>query len=164
MLDGGRQAWVAAEYPVERGSPAPAEEGDWAPARRDGRTVSADDPVADLDIGAWRVVDARATARFRGEPNPLDPVAGHLPGGRNRFFMDNLPPAGAFKPPEALAAELREALAGAAPERTVMQCGSGVTACHNLLALEIAGMPGARLYPGSWSEWISDPDRPIARS
>jgi thiosulfate/3-mercaptopyruvate sulfurtransferase len=107
------------------------------------------------------VLDARAEERFRGDVEPLDPVAGHIPGALNRFFKDNLQPDGRFKPAEVLRAEF-EALHGT-PSQLVHQCGSGVTACHNLLAMEQAGLAGSALYPGSWSEWCTDPARPVAR-
>ena len=90
-------------------------------------------------------------------------MGGHIPGARNRFFRDNLGPDGRFKPADQLRQEWTEALAGFAPEQVVHQCGSGVSACHNLLAMEIAGLPGARLYAGSWSEWCADPARPVER-
>ena len=106
------------------------------------------------------IVDARSAERFRGEVEPLDPVAGHIPGARNRFHKDNLGANGRFKP----APELRAAFEAlqADPARVVHQCGSGVTACHNLLAMEHAGLKGSALYPGSWSEWVADPARPVA--
>ena len=105
----------------------------------------------------------RAGERFRGEVEPLDAAAGHIPGATHRFFKDNLEADGRFKPAATLRAEF-EALLGREPAAlTVHQCGSGVTACHNLLAMEHAGLEGSRLYPGSWSEWSSDPSRPIAR-
>jgi thiosulfate/3-mercaptopyruvate sulfurtransferase len=111
-------------------------------------------------LGRVTLLDARAGDRYRGETEPLDRRAGHIPGARSRFFKDNLDALGRFKP----AAELHAAFTafGAAPAQVVHQCGSGVTACHNLLAMEIAGLPGSALYPGSWSEWSSDPARPVA--
>jgi len=108
-----------------------------------------------------RLLDARAGERFRGEVEPLDPVAGHIPGATLRFFKDNLLPDGRFKSAADLRAEFT-ALAGGAGD-VVHQCGSGVTACHNLLAMTHAGLDGSRLYPGSWSEWCADPTRPVAR-
>ncbi|WBS03879.1 sulfurtransferase [Pseudoduganella sp. SL102] len=160
VLDGGLPAWQAAGQPVT---------ADLAPQRTAGgiaerpslmRTVSVDDVVANLDTGAFTVVDARASDRFRGENETIDPVGGHIPGAKNRFFKDNLAPDGKFKP----AAQLKDEFAPlfASPAAAVMQCGSGVTACHNLLALEVAGLPGAALYPGSWSEWCAAPERPVA--
>jgi thiosulfate/3-mercaptopyruvate sulfurtransferase len=109
------------------------------------------------------IIDARSADRFRGENETLDPVGGHIPGAANRFFKLNLAADGRFK----LAAELRDEfgqlLGATAAQSVVHQCGSGVTACHNQLAMEIAGLTGSRLYPGSWSEWCSDPRRPVAR-
>jgi thiosulfate/3-mercaptopyruvate sulfurtransferase len=107
------------------------------------------------------VVDARAADRFRGENETIDPVGGHIPGAKNRFFKDNLHNDGRFKAPEQLREEFESLIDD--PTAAIMQCGSGVTACHNLLALEVAGMPGAALYPGSWSEWSADPARPVAK-
>jgi thiosulfate/3-mercaptopyruvate sulfurtransferase len=124
------------------------------------RTVDVAAVLANLDGGADAVVDARAPDRFRGENETIDPVGGHIPGAKNRFFKDNLQADGRFKD----AAELKRAFAPLfdAPQHAIMQCGSGVTACHNLLALEVAGLHGAALYPGSWSEWCADPARPVA--
>ena len=122
-------------------------------------TVSAADLLANLRDKKRTVIDARAADRYRGENETLDPVGGHIPGAKNRFFKDNLETDGRFKP----AALLRAGFAGVVddPTAAVMQCGSGVTACHNLLALEVAGLPGAALYPGSWSEWCADATRPV---
>jgi len=108
------------------------------------------------------ILDARAPERFRGDVEPLDTVAGHVPGAANHPFTGNLGPDGRFLPVPALAARLQQSLGAVAPGNAIMMCGSGVTACHNLLALEAAGLQGARLYAGSWSEWIRDPSRPVA--
>ena len=113
-------------------------------------------------LGRVPLVDARPGERFRGEVEPLDPKAGHIPGALNRFFKDNLGADGRFKSAAVLRAEFEALLGRDAAAQTVHQCGSGVTACHNLLAMEHAGLAGSRLYPGSWSEWSSDPARPIA--
>jgi thiosulfate/3-mercaptopyruvate sulfurtransferase len=107
------------------------------------------------------LIDARSADRFRGENESLDPVGGHIPGAINRFFKLNLEESGRFKAPEDLRVELAGLLGGRDPRGVVHQCGSGVTACHNLLAMEHAGLSGSRLYPGSWSEWISDRSRPV---
>jgi thiosulfate/3-mercaptopyruvate sulfurtransferase len=108
------------------------------------------------------LVDARSNERYHGRNETIDPVAGHIPGALNRFFKDNLDPEGRFKPAAQLRRELLQVIGSAPPERVVHQCGSGVSACHNLLAMEIAGLAGSRLYPGSWSEWIADRSRPVA--
>jgi thiosulfate/3-mercaptopyruvate sulfurtransferase len=108
------------------------------------------------------LVDARPADRFAGRNETLDPVAGHIPGARNHPFQKNVDATGRFLAAAELRDTWRPTLAGSPGERVVAMCGSGVTACHNLLALEIAGVRGARLYPGSWSEWIRDPARPIA--
>ena len=110
-----------------------------------------------------RLLDARSPDRFRGENETLDPVAGHIPGAANRFFRNNLGTDGRFKPAALLKEEYSELLGTSAPAEVTHYCGSGVTACHNLLAMEAAGLPGSRLYPGSWSEWVSDRQRPVAR-
>jgi thiosulfate/3-mercaptopyruvate sulfurtransferase len=106
------------------------------------------------------VLDARAPARWRGEAEPIDPVAGRIPGSRNRFSNDNLTPEGVFKPAQQLRKEFESVLGSTPPRGVVHSCGSGVAACHNLLAMEVAGLKGGRLYAGSWSEWIADPARP----
>lgn len=109
------------------------------------------------------LVDARAPERFAGEVEPIDPIAGHVPGAVNHPFQSNLGSDGRFLPPAELARRWRARLAGRSAREAIMMCGSGVTACQNLLALEVAGLPGAKLYAGSWSEWIRDPHRPVAR-
>jgi thiosulfate/3-mercaptopyruvate sulfurtransferase len=123
--------------------------------------IDVDNVMAQL--GRRRIVDARAAERFRGDVEPLDSAAGHIPGARNRPFKDNLQPDGRFKPAERLREEWQTLLAGVNPADVVHQCGSGATACHNLLALEVAGFGGGLLYPGSWSEWSSDTTRPVAK-
>lgn len=159
VLDGGLQAWKAAGGALEGGASAPvAAAGPYPLGTSLVATTDADALLKSL--GRVTLLDARAGERYRGEVEPLDARAGHIPGARSRFFKDNLDAQGRFRP----AAELRAAFEafGAAPAQVVHQCGSGVTACHNLLAMEVAGMPGSVLYPGSWSEWSSDPARPVA--
>ena len=119
--------------------------------------------LANINKEGLCLIDARSPDRFRGENETLDPVGGHIPGARNRFFRDNLDDKGCFRPAAELRRDFLELLAGVEPSKAVMQCGSGVTACHNLLAMEIAGLHGARLYAGSWSEWCADPARPVER-
>jgi thiosulfate/3-mercaptopyruvate sulfurtransferase len=109
------------------------------------------------------LIDARGADRFAGENETIDPVAGHVPGATNRAFGKNVDSRGRFHSAEELRRQWTEALAARSPSEVVAMCGSGVSACHNLLALEIAGLGGAKLYPGSWSEWIRDPSRPIAK-
>ena len=111
-------------------------------------------------LGQQLLIDARAPARYRGEQEPIDPVAGRIPGAHNRFNLDNVGPDGTFKPAEVLRKDFQQVLGGRAPSEAVNYCGSGVAACHNLLAMELAGLPGGKLYAGSWSEWIADPARP----
>ncbi|QAU35730.1 sulfurtransferase [Janthinobacterium sp. 17J80-10] len=160
VLDGGVQAWTASGMWLSaelRGKPY----GDFIAQAPLVATVDAAALVANLQAQARTVIDARAPDRFRGENETIDPVGGHIPGAKNRFFKDNLQADGSFKPAAQLRAEWQQLLP--APQTGVMQCGSGVTACHNLLALEVAGLPGAALYPGSWSEWCADPTRPVAQ-
>src|SRR5882724_6693664 len=113
--------------------------------------------------GQRTLIDARSADRFAGQNETIDPVAGHVPGARNHPFAHNLDAQGRFLPAQALRSKWLETLSGQAPAQAIAMCGSGVTACHNLLALEIAGLPGAQLYAGSWSEWVADPARPVAR-
>lgn len=159
VLDGGLAAWQAQGLPLVTTMSAPAR-GTLAEKPSLTHTVSLDDVASNLVTQTRVVVDARAPDRFRGENETIDPVGGHIPGARNRFFKDNLTADGRFKDAGQLKQEFAPLFA-AAPQ-AIMQCGSGVTACHNLLALEIAGLPGAALYPGSWSEWCADPARPVA--
>jgi thiosulfate/3-mercaptopyruvate sulfurtransferase len=115
-------------------------------------------------LGQQLLLDARAPARWRGEQEPIDPEAGRIPGAKNRFNMDNVGADGTFKAAAELKAAFQQALAGRGPGDVVHYCGSGVAACHNLLAMEVAGLPGGKLYAGSWSEWIADPARPREKS
>ena len=125
--------------------------------------VDADSVASQLDSPRQTLIDARAPARFRGEVEPLDPVAGHIPGALNRPFSQNLGPDGKFKPAEQLRAEFVSLLAGRDPASVIHHCGSGVSAIPNLIAMEIAGLGRAGLYAGSWSDWCGDADRPVAR-
>jgi thiosulfate/3-mercaptopyruvate sulfurtransferase len=159
VLDGGVPAWQAAGQPLVMEASPPRRRGQIALRASLVTTVDVNDVLRNVEYGGRTVVDARAPDRFRGENETIDPVGGHIPGARNRFFKDNLQADGRFKAPEQLKAELGAAVGD--PKDAIMQCGSGVTACHNLLALEVAGIPGASLYPGSWSEWSADPARPV---
>lgn len=163
LLDGGLAAWVSVGGELESDTP-PRELRRFAASPNARLCVSADDLQAGLKGDALALIDARASDRFAGRVEPIDPVAGHVPGALNRSFVDNLDEEGRFRSPAELASAFR-ALVGARPaEAVVHMCGSGVTACHNLLAMELAGLHGSRLYPGSWSEWIRDPARPVARN
>jgi thiosulfate/3-mercaptopyruvate sulfurtransferase len=162
VLDGGIEAWTRAGFPLSA-EPAPRRQGNFAAGPSLVADVDAAAVLANLGSGDRMVVDARAPERYRGEVEPLDPVAGHIPGAVNRPFQQNLRPDGRFKPGPVLRQEFEALLAGRAPESLIHHCGSGVTACHNLLAMEVAGLPGGALYPGSWSEWCADPARPVAR-
>jgi thiosulfate/3-mercaptopyruvate sulfurtransferase len=161
VLDGGLDRWRLEGRTVTDvvTAPRPATFEPEPPAP----TASADEILTHLGDDVLLVVDARAPERYRGDVEPIDSVAGHIPGARNRPFGENLAADGTFKSSAQLRAEF-EALLGGSPARAVVhQCGSGVTACHNALAMTIAGLPGSRLYPGSWSEWIADATRPVAR-
>jgi thiosulfate/3-mercaptopyruvate sulfurtransferase len=160
VLDGGLQKWIREEHTVTHALPV-TRPGSFR-ARLKGTPVRTADLLPRLGSPELLILDARSPERFRGIGETLDPVGGHIPGAVNRFFRDNLERSGTFKAPEALRGEYLSLLAGRRPGAVVHQCGSGVTACHNLLAMEIAGLTGSHLYPGSWSEWCADPARPIA--
>ncbi len=160
LLDGGLPKWKREGRPLDAAMPVPRV-ARFEPHRDDRLWV---DSAAVLDAVQQRdclVIDARSEERFCGDIEPLDPVAGHVPGAVNVPFEGNLEPGGVFQEPAALRAFYLGHLGNVPPARVIQMCGSGVTACHNLLAMEHAGLPGARLYAGSWSEWITDPLRPV---
>lgn len=159
VLDGGLAAWQAIGGALEKEPHSPVKAEPYPLADSLAPAIDADTLLARL--GKVRIIDARAGERFRGEVEPLDAQAGHIPGAVNRFFKDNLAPDGHFKPAEQLRRDFEPLVAGQAS--IVHQCGSGATACHNILAMEVAGLAGTTLYPGSWSEWSADPSRPVAR-
>ena len=161
VLDGGWQAWIKAGHPVTAQLPSIKAAG-FTPRCRTDLARDAGSIVANLGKPGPLLLDARSPDRFRGENETLDPVGGHIPGAANRFFKLNLETDGRFKSATILRREFNELLGNNAPGDVAHYCGSGVTACHNLLAMEIAGLSGSRLYPGSWSEWVADPSRPIA--
>lgn len=161
VLDGGLAAWEGEGRPLSRALPIPLPRS-FQPRPRDWMIVAAAEIEAALGSDRLRLLDARATPRFRGEQEPIDPVAGHIPGALNHPFDRNLGADGRFLAPEELRRRLQP-LVGQSAGQAVSYCGSGVTACHTLLALELAGLAGGRLYPGSWSEWIRDASRPVAR-
>ncbi|THF62418.1 sulfurtransferase [Pseudothauera nasutitermitis] len=161
VLDGGFQAWCAAAGVLSTEEPPRRS----VPFRAEPQPGGVDATYVERHLGQpdrMVILDARSPDRFRGENENLDPVGGHIPGAFNRFFKDNLDANGCFKPAAVLREEFTAALRGHDPRKVVNQCGSGVTACHNQLSMEVAGLSGSRLYPGSWSEWCADPARPVA--
>jgi thiosulfate/3-mercaptopyruvate sulfurtransferase len=160
VLDGGFAAWQEAGLPVEQNEPVVRGR------RYEAGSAQRADFVTTAEIAAAQaagdlLVDARTAPRYRGAQEPIDPKAGHVPGALNRPFSANVTQDGRFRRPAELRAELTELLDGRSADKLMAMCGSGVTACHLLLAMEVAGLPGGRLYAGSWSEWIRDPSRPI---
>ena len=160
VLDGGVPAWRSAGFTLDSdASTVPQAASAPYPL---GQTVpTLDAATLQRELHRWQVLDARAPERFRGDVEPMDSQAGHIPGALNRFFKDNLGADGCFLPAPVLRAQFEQM--GVPPERLVHQCGSGVTACHNVLAMAVAGFGITRLYPGSWSEWSADPGRPVAK-
>jgi thiosulfate/3-mercaptopyruvate sulfurtransferase len=163
VLDGGLPKWIADGHPLTAEVSAPRAGGNVVARPDAASVVSAAEVLARVTAGEGRVLDARAPERFRGETEPVDPVAGRIPTARNRFFKANLNADQTLRPPAELRREFEAVLGDWRPDEVVHQCGSGVTACANLLAMEHAGLPGSKLYAGSWSEWIADPARPVAR-
>ena len=159
LLDGGLPKWQREQRPLNPDVPQVTAKVFKAQVRHD-MVVDTD---AVLRATSALIVDARAEMRFIGEIEPLDPVAGHVPGAKNLPFDDNLAHDGTLLPATELRERYTELLEGKAPEQVIHMCGSGVTTCHNLLAMEIAGLKGGKLYAGSWSEWITDPSRPVAK-
>jgi thiosulfate/3-mercaptopyruvate sulfurtransferase len=164
MLDGGLPAWTQAGFPLTRDIPDPASVRRGSLSQRPSlaTALDANGVLANLASRERLMIDARSAERYRGEVEPIDPVAGHIPGAFNRPFQENLRPDGRFKPAPVLRQEFETLLAGRKPAEVLHQCGSGVSACHNILAMEMAGLEGSALYPGSWSEWCADPSRPVA--
>jgi thiosulfate/3-mercaptopyruvate sulfurtransferase len=163
VLDGGLQAWTAAGGATSHGEEPAHFQSNFALSEPLARLVLTQTVAANLGRPGQTIVDARATPRFKGEVEPLDPVAGHIPGALNRPFSQNLGADGRFKPADQLKAEFEALLAGRDPASVVHHCGSGVSAVPNLLAMQIAGLGSSCLYAGSWSEWCSDPARPVAK-
>lgn len=160
VLDGGFQAWLEASLPVTAAPPAArAAQFDGKPGPQG---VTVDEVLAHLGSPEMLLVDARSPDRFRGENEMLDPVAGHIPGAVNRFYRDNMDERGRFKAPLDLRAEFLNLLGTHDAHEIVHHCGSGVSGCVNVLAMELAGLTGSRLYAGSWSEWCADPSRPVS--
>ena len=161
VLEGGWAAWLAAGGPVNKGvEPLKSHSFEMRPGSG---WVTTGQLQQCLDSDKCLLVDARSMVRYTGEYEPIDPVAGHVPGAVNRPFTDNLQADGSFLPVAELRRQWSEILKGCSPGAVVHMCGSGVTACHNLLAMEVAYLTGSKLYVGSWSEWIRGDDRPVAR-
>lgn len=163
VLDGGWNQWLGEGRPVSSEPPATRASGDLRAQPNGGLWLSSATVLERIRANTGRLLDARAPSRFRGEQEPIDAVAGHVPGAVNLPYAGNVSEDGRFKPIEALRARFAAVLNGVTPAETVCMCGSGVTACHNLLAMEAAGLSGAKLYAGSWSEWIRDASRPVTK-
>jgi len=161
LLDGGWPKWASENRPATKDVPKPRK-GSFVPRPHLGDTVDASFVDRFKESPTITLLDARAAERFRGLKEPIDPVAGHVPGAVNRFWQMNLNPDGTFKSPEQLRGEYDQLLGAANPANVVHMCGSGVTACHNVFAMELAGLPGGKLYAGSWSEWVADPAHAVA--
>jgi thiosulfate/3-mercaptopyruvate sulfurtransferase len=161
VLDGGFAKWIAEKRPTDRGE-VRREPREFVAAPRAAMVADVAAVAARVGSRDWRLVDARAPERYRGEVEPIDRTPGHIPGAVNHFFQTNVE-NGVFRTPEQLRANFAPTIASTPMDHVICYCGSGVTACHNLLALEHAGMPGAKLYVGSWSEWSADPSRPVER-
>lgn len=161
VLDGGLKAWTAAGLPTDTEIPARTPSKFQARPDRD-MWLTSEEVQERVQQPDWRLLDARAPERFAGRVEPLDTAAGHVPGARNHPFSTNLTSDARFSAPEELRRRYEASQAGVADDHTIVMCGSGVTACHLLLAMEVAGKPGARLYAGSWSEWIRNPSRSVA--
>jgi thiosulfate/3-mercaptopyruvate sulfurtransferase len=162
VLDGGFNKWTAEGRPVESGRRDRAPRQFIGSPRAD-MAVDVQTVASHLAAGGPRLVDARAPERYRGDIEPIDKIGGHIPGAKNHFYQWNLDEQGLFRTPEELRTRIRASVGEVPAEQVVCYCGSGVTACHNLLAFEHAGLTGAKLYPGSWSEWSSDPGRPVEK-
>ena len=160
VLDGGFAKWVREGRPTRAGLET-REAATFIAKPRPAMRVTANQVWARLGDPAMMLVDARGPARYEGREEPLDRVAGHIPGARNHFYQWNLAPDGTFLPPDALREKFAAVLGSAPPEHVTLYCGSGVTACHNMVAMEHAGLTGMKLFPGSWSEWSADPDKPV---
>ncbi|MEM7536536.1 MAG: sulfurtransferase [Chloroflexota bacterium] len=163
LLDGDWRQWVKEERPTVAGEETRTASTFVAQVREE-MVASVDDVIANLETNAYQLFDARDEGRFRGEPSPRDPVSGHIPGAKSAFFAHNLTSDGHWQSADALKARFDTLLDGQSTDETIFYCGSGVSAAHNLLALEHIGYTGAKLYVGSWSDWINDRSRPVEKS
>jgi len=161
VLDGGLNVWEAGNYPLDIAT-LPVTPSTFHGNPHPDMLVTTQELATQFDRHTQCLIDVRTPERFAGEKEPFDPVAGHIPGARNLPYQSNLDSGECYLPPEALKKMYRRVLDDVAPEHCIVMCGSGVTACQSLIALELAGMSGAKLYAGSWSEWIRDPNRPVA--
>jgi thiosulfate/3-mercaptopyruvate sulfurtransferase len=163
VLDGGFAKWTREGRPVRGGDETRAAAA-FTPALRREMRLTVDDVMAHLGDPSILLVDARSPERFEGQPDPLDSVSGHIPGARNRFYRHNISQEGTMRAAGELKVDFERVLGDRSPSEAVMYCGSGVTACHNLLAMEHAGLRGAKLFAGSWSEWEADRKRPVEKT
>lgn len=162
VLDGGWRHWRESGLPFETGEPCERALGNFSARTSLERVVDYEEVHANLDTQKSLLLDARAQDRFRGRNESLDPMAGHIPGARNRPYRENLKDDGTFRDAAKLREEFERILSGRRPEDVIHQCGSGVTSCHNRLAMELVGLSGSAMYVGSWSEWCSLPGSPIS--
>ncbi len=162
VLNGGFAKWLAEGRATSPGVETALPQS-FAARPRQGMVATSVDVALRARQREWRLLDARAPERFRGEQETVDRIAGHIPGARNHFFQTNLTDRGVLRSPVDLKTRFGQVLGDTSPTHAICYCGSGVTACQNLLALEHAGLPGAQLYVGSWSEWSADPSRPVAK-
>jgi thiosulfate/3-mercaptopyruvate sulfurtransferase len=160
LLDGSLTKWKAEGRALSAASSTAKPATFVAHPRED---MKVDVAFVNVHLKDRQIIDARAPDRYDGSAETVDPVGGHIPGAINRFWKSNINADGSFKSAAVLRAEFEALLAGRKPAEVIQQCGSGVTACHNLVAMEMAGLPGSKLYPGSWSEWSADPARPMAK-
>ena len=163
LLDGGWPKWITEGRPVTSVVSTPKAAQRLEVRAAASAVLSADDVLRRMADASSALIDARAGERYRGEVEPMDPVAGHIPGALNRFYKANLKPDLTFRAADEVESEFRALIGSRSPEQIGHQCGSGITACANIFAMEYAGLPGSKLYAGSWSEWVSDPTRPVAR-
>jgi len=163
VVDGGFAKWTREGRRVRDGV-EPLRPSRFTPRPRNEMRVTVDETLAHLGDPSVLLIDARSPDRYAGKPDPLDTIYGHVPGARNRYYRHNVTDAGTMRSSRELRADFEQVLAGRPASEVVMYCGSGITACHNLLAMEHSGLRGARLFAGSWSEWESDPNRPVERS
>jgi thiosulfate/3-mercaptopyruvate sulfurtransferase len=163
VLDGGFAKWAREGRPIQRGRAETRRPATFSPGVRGRMRVTVDETLVGLGDRSMLLIDSRSPERYAGKPDPLDTIYGHIPGARNRYYRHNVSEAGTLRPASELREEFERVLNGRPATDAVLYCGSGITACHNVLAMEHAGLHGARLFAGSWSEWESDPQRPVEK-